>query len=38
LTVDGAWIDAVKRKLATPPEKVHEVFEKMPRADGFEWQ
>ena len=37
LTVDGAWMDVVKRKLASPPEKVHEVFEKMPRAEGFEW-
>jgi len=37
LTVDGAWIDVVKRKLASPPGKVHEVFEKMPRAEGFEW-
>jgi len=37
LTVDGAWIDVSKRKLATPPEKVHEVFSKMPRAEGFEW-
>src|SRR5215218_7763476 len=26
LTVDGAWIDVIRRKLASPPEKVHEVF------------
>ena len=37
LTVDGAWIDVVKRKLASPPTKVNEVFEKMPRGEGFEW-
>ena len=37
LTVDGAWMDVVKRKLASPPEKVHEVFGKMPKGDGFEW-
>ena|SRR5215213_2364306 len=37
LTVDGAWIDVVKRKLASPPEKVHEVFGKMPRGENFEW-
>ena len=37
ITVDGAWIDVAKRKLATPPEKVHEVFGKMPKAEGFEW-
>ena len=37
LTVEGAWMDVVKRKLASPPDKVHEVFEKMPRGEGFEW-
>ncbi|MES2880909.1 MAG: thioesterase family protein, partial [Bacteroidota bacterium] len=28
LTVDGAWMNIRERKLASPPEKVHEVFEK----------
>jgi acyl-CoA thioester hydrolase len=37
LTVDGAWLDVVKRKLSTPPEKVHEVFSQMPNAEDFEW-
>lgn len=37
LTVDGAWIDAAKRKLTIPPEQVHEAFNKMPKAEGFEW-
>lgn len=37
LNVDGAWMDIVKRKLSTPPEKVIEVFEKMPRGEEFEW-
>ena len=37
LTVDGAWLNVVERKLATPPEKVHEVFERMPRNEEFEW-
>lgn len=37
LTVEGAWMDVVKRKLASPPEKVHEVFDKMPKEHGFEW-
>jgi len=37
LTVDGAWLDVVKRKLSTPPEKVHEVFSQMPKAEEFEW-
>jgi acyl-CoA thioester hydrolase len=37
LTVDGAWMDVVKRKLSSPPEKVHEVFNAMPRPESFEW-
>lgn len=37
LTVDGAWMDVMKRKLASPPEKVLEVFGQMPRAADFEW-
>ena len=38
IIVDGAWIDMTKRKLAQPPEIVHQVFDKMPRAEAFEWQ
>ena len=37
LIVDGAWMDVRKRKLATPPEKVHEVFSQMPKAESFKW-
>lgn len=37
ITVDGAWIDVLQRKLTTPPEKVWHVFNDMPRADTFEW-
>jgi len=37
LTVDGAWLDVEKRKLASPPEKVYEVFNKMPKGEEFEW-
>lgn len=37
LTVDGAWMNIVQRKLTSPPEQVHEVFSKMPLAEGFEW-
>jgi acyl-CoA thioester hydrolase len=37
LTVDGAWMHTVQRKLATPPETVHAVFNAMPRSDRFEW-
>jgi len=37
LTVDGAWMDVIRRKLSSPPQKVAEVFEKMPKAEAFEW-
>lgn len=37
LTVDGAWIDSVRRKLITPPEKVFHTFENMPKAEDFTW-
>lgn len=37
LTVDGAWIDTARRKLATPPELVHQGFREMPRCAEFEW-
>lgn len=37
VTVDGAWLDIVKRKLAVPPAQVAEAFLKMQRAEDFEW-
>ena len=37
LTVEGAWLDTAKRKLAKPPSEVIEVFSEMPVAAGFEW-
>ncbi|MBC8033866.1 MAG: thioesterase family protein, partial [Chitinophagaceae bacterium] len=37
LTVDGAWIDTVKRKLTIPPPAASESFQQMPRGEGFEW-
>jgi acyl-CoA thioester hydrolase len=37
LTVDGAWMHTVQRKLATPPQEVHTVFDAMPKSEAFEW-
>jgi len=37
LSVDGAWIDTLKRKLATPPVEVVNVFTNMPRSENFQW-
>jgi acyl-CoA thioester hydrolase len=37
ITLDGAWIDVVQRKLTAPPQKVCDTFEHMPRSGAFEW-
>jgi acyl-CoA thioester hydrolase len=37
ITVDGAWIDLNRRKIAAPPEPFRAGFELMPKAEGFEW-
>jgi acyl-CoA thioester hydrolase len=37
LTVDGAWIDVLQRKLTVPPDTIKHAFEKMPKAENFEW-
>jgi acyl-CoA thioester hydrolase len=37
ITVDGAWMDTVRRKLGTPPPEFAHSFLEMPRAEGFEW-
>ncbi|RYY67060.1 acyl-CoA thioesterase [Flaviaesturariibacter aridisoli] len=38
LVVDGAWMDVRQRKLCTPPDNVHHIFESMPKTGDFEWQ
>lgn len=37
LTVEGAWLDTAKRKLATPPAEVFSVFSQMPLDVNFQW-
>jgi len=37
LTVDGAWLDTVKRKLAQPSREVIHVFSQMPMNKDFQW-
>lgn len=37
ITVDGAWIDTVKRKLAVPPESISNALKTMPQSESFEW-
>ncbi len=37
ITVEGAWLDTVKRKLATPPIEVFGAFSQMPLGENFQW-
>lgn len=37
LTVDGAWIDMQKRKLAIPPPEMIPAFESLGKAEDFHW-
>lgn len=37
ITVEGAWMNTLQRKLVSPPEEVYHVFEKMPKGESFEW-
>ncbi|MGZ8559849.1 MAG: acyl-CoA thioesterase [Chitinophagaceae bacterium] len=37
ITVDGAWLNIAKRKLAIPPAEVADVFSQMPLAENFQW-
>ena len=36
ITVDGAWMDTVLRKVIAPPESFSQCFEGIPRSAGFE--
>ncbi len=38
ITVEGAWIDTLKRKLAGPLPEAIEVFSQMPISRDFEWR
>jgi acyl-CoA thioester hydrolase len=37
LTVDGAWMDTVKRKMTAPPPDAANVFERIEQGENFEW-
>ena len=37
LTVDGAWMDVVRRKLSTPPQEVVETYSHMTKKEDFQW-
>jgi acyl-CoA thioester hydrolase len=37
VTIDGAWMDLEKRKLAVPDDFVRQVFAQFPKSQEFEW-
>lgn len=37
IRIDAAWMDTVKRKIASPPTLVKEIFQKIPRSTAFRW-
>ena len=37
LTVDIAWLDMQKRKLAKLPEETQQLFSQSPLAENFQW-
>jgi acyl-CoA thioester hydrolase len=37
ITVDGAWINTVERKLTLPPPIAEKVFSEMPADENFQW-
>lgn len=37
ITVEGAWMDTLSRKLATPPAPFIEAFDAIPRSKDFVW-
>jgi acyl-CoA thioester hydrolase len=37
VTVDGAWINTIQRKLTLPPPIAENVFSEMPLDENFQW-
>ena len=37
VTIDGAWLNVVERKLFIPPAEVIAVFSQMPLGEDFQW-
>ena len=37
ITIDGAWIDTIQRKLTVPPPVAEEIFREMPVDENFQW-
>lgn len=37
VTIDGAWLNTVHRKLFIPPVEVVQIFQQMPSDENFQW-
>jgi acyl-CoA thioester hydrolase len=37
VSIDGAWLNVVERKLFIPPTEVIEVFQQMPVGEDYQW-
>jgi acyl-CoA thioester hydrolase len=37
ITIDGAWIDTIQRKLTLPPPVAEKIFREMPVDESFQW-
>ena len=37
VTIDGAWLNTVERKLFIPPAEAVQVFQQMPLTENFQW-
>jgi len=37
LTVDGAWMDTIQRKLITPPQYIIDMCDNAPKPNDFQW-
>lgn len=37
VTIDGAWLNTIERKLFIPPPEVAKVFQQMPMGESFQW-
>ena len=37
ITIDGAWLNTIDRKLFIPPVEVVQIFQQMPSDESFQW-
>lgn len=37
VTIDGAWLNTIERKLFIPPAEVVQIFQQMPSDENFQW-